>query len=82
MHPFLPVLSALFLLAADAMAVFYHFNANHPEVAAHVNSVRTVVLLCLLIGGGLAFWLRRFGTLYPTWVAILSFTWVLAWRFI
>ena len=80
MHPFLPVLTILFLLSGNAVAVFYHYNAEHPEVAAHVNSVHTTVLLCLLIGGGLAFWLRRFGILYPTWVAILSFIWVLAWR--
>jgi hypothetical protein len=72
MHPFLPVLSVIFLFAADAAMVFLRLNATHPEVAPHASSIYTVVIISLVIGGGLAFWLRRFGVLYPTWVAILS----------
>jgi hypothetical protein len=78
MHPFLPVLSVIFLLAADAAMLFLRLNAGHPEVAPHVSSVYTVVFMSLLIGGGLAFWLRRFGLLYPGWAAILSLLWVAA----
>lgn len=72
MHPFLPILSVLFLASADFVMVFLRLNATHPEVAPHTGSIYTVVFLCLLIGGGLAFWLRRFRVLYPTWVAVLS----------
>jgi|GEM_PF-2572839 len=73
MHPFLPVLSVIFLLAADAAMVFLRLNAAHPEIAPHASSIYTVVIISLVIGGGLAVWLRRFGVLYPTWAAILSF---------
>jgi hypothetical protein len=76
MHPFLPALSLIFLLAADGAMLFLRLNARDPEVAAHVSSVYTVVFISLLIGGGLAFWLRRFGLLFPTWAAVISLTWV------
>jgi hypothetical protein len=72
MHPFLPVLSVIFLLAADAAMVFLRLNATHPEIAPHASSIYTVVFMCLVVGGGLALWLRRFAVLYPTWVAVLS----------
>lgn len=72
MHPFLPVLSVIFLLAADFAMVFLRLNAANPEVASHAGSLYAVVLMCLIIGGGLAFWLRRYAVLYPTWVAVLS----------
>jgi hypothetical protein len=72
MHPFLPVLSVIFLLTADAAMLFLRLNATHPEIAPHAGSIYTVVFMCLLIGSSLAFWLRRFGVLYPGWVAILS----------
>jgi hypothetical protein len=80
-HPFLPALSLIFLLAADAAMLFLRMNAEHPEVAPHVSSVYTVVFISLLIGGGLAYWLRRFGILFPGWVAILSLLWVASLHF-
>jgi hypothetical protein len=80
-HPFLPALSLIFLLAADAAMLFLRLNAAHPEVAPHASSVYTVVFMSLLIGGGLAFWLRRFGILFPGWAAILSLLWVAALGF-
>jgi hypothetical protein len=81
MHPFLPVLSVIFLLAADGAMVFLRLNATHPEIAPHASSIYTVVFMCLLIGGGLAVWLRRFGILFPTWIAILSLLGVAALGF-
>jgi hypothetical protein len=72
MHPFLPVLSILFLASANFVMVFLRLNATHPEVAPQNGAIYNRVFMCLLIGAGLAFWLRRFGVLYPTWVAILS----------
>lgn len=72
MHPFLPVLSVVFSLSAAVAAIFLRLNGEHPEVAAHAHSVLTFVFLNLLIGGALAFWLRRFGLRFPSWVAILS----------
>jgi len=71
-HPFLPALSIIFQLAADAALLFLHLNMDQPEVAAHALSVRVTALVSLLIGAGLAVWLRRFGLLYPSWIAILS----------
>jgi hypothetical protein len=81
MHPFLPILSVLFLFSADFVMVFLRMNATHPEVAPHTGAIYTVVFMCLLIGAGLAFWLRRFGVLYPGWVAILSLLGVAALGF-
>lgn len=78
MHPFLPALSVIFLLAADAALLFLRLNRAVPEVAAHMLSAHVTALICLLIGAGLAFWLRRFGLLYPSWVAILSLAAALA----
>lgn len=72
MHPFLPILSVIFLVSADLVMLFLRLNAAHPEIAPHVSSIYTVVFMCLLIGGGLAFWLRRFGIRWPGWIAILS----------
>jgi hypothetical protein len=77
-HPFLPALSLIFLLAADAAMAFLRFSAPGPELIAGADSLRAVVFLSLLIGGGLAFWLRRFGLLFPGWAAILSLLWVAA----
>lgn len=81
MHPFLPVLSIIFLLSADLAMVFLRLNASHPEIAPHTGSIYTVVFMCLLIGGGLAFWLRRYGIRYASWVAILSLLGVAALGF-
>jgi hypothetical protein len=78
MHPFLPALSLIFLFAADGAMAFLRFSADRAEVAAGADSLHAVVFTSLLIGGGLAFWLRRFGLLFPTWVAILSLLWVAA----
>ena len=82
MHPFLPVLSVIFLAAADAALLFFRLNMSEPEVAAHADSVYTVVFISLIIGLGLATWLRRFGVLYPSWLAILSLAGVVAIRFL
>lgn len=82
MHPFLPVLSVVFLVAADAALLFLRLNAGVPEVAAHATSAHTVAIASLMIGLGLAVWLRRFGVLYPSWVAILSLAGVVAIRFV
>lgn len=81
MHPFLPVLSIIFLLSVDLAMVFLRLNASHPEIAPHTGSIYTVVFMCLLIGGGLAFWLRRYGIRYASWVAILSLLGVAALGF-
>ena len=72
MHPFLPVLSLIFLLSADLAMLFLRLNAGHPEIAPHTGSIYTIVVICLLIGSGLAFWLRRYGIRYASWAAILS----------
>jgi hypothetical protein len=81
-HPFLPALSVIFLLAADGAMAYLRFGAaSDPAVAAHADSLYAVVFISLLIGGGLAFWLRRFGLLFPGWVAILSLLWVAALGF-
>ncbi len=82
MHPFLPVLSIIFLLAADAGMLFLHLNLGDPEVAFHAGSVETVVFISLLIGGGLAYWLRRFNLFFPGWFAVLSLLWVAILLFI
>lgn len=76
MHPFLPALALIFLFAGDGAMVYLHLNRAVPEVAAHASSIYTVIFMLLLIGGGLAFWLRRFGLLFPGWIAILSLLWV------
>lgn len=78
MHPFLPALSLIFLLAGDGTALFMHLSAKNPLVAANLSSLGTVVVLSLVFGGGLAFWLRRMGLRFPSWVAILSLLWVIA----
>jgi hypothetical protein len=78
MHPFLPALSRIFLIAGDGTALFMRLSARNPLVAANLSSLGTVTVLSLLIGGGLGFWLRRFGLRFPSWVAILSLSWVVA----
>lgn len=80
MHPFLPALSILFLLSANAAMLFLRLNAAHPEIAPHASSIETFVFMSLLIGGGLAYWLRRFGLFFPSWVAILSLLAIAALR--
>jgi hypothetical protein len=75
-HPFLPTLSMIFLLAADAAILYLRLNAGDPEVSFHASSIETVVFISLLIGGGLAYWLRRFNLLFPTWFAVVSLLWV------
>jgi hypothetical protein len=77
-HPFLPALSLIFLLAGDATALFMRLSEKNPLVMANHLSLDTVTTLSLIIGGGLAFWLRRFGLRFPSWVAILSLLWVVA----
>jgi hypothetical protein len=66
----------IFLLAGDGAMAYVRFGASRSEVAANAASMYTVVFMCLLIGGVLAFWLRRFGLLFPGWLAILSLLWV------
>jgi hypothetical protein len=72
MHPFLPVLSVLLLIMGNAAMLFARFQADHPEIAPHVSSLYAVVFISILCGAALAIWLRRFGLLFPSWIAILS----------
>jgi hypothetical protein len=78
MHPFLPVLSLIFLLAADGTALFARLAAKNPLVAANISSLYVVTAASLLIGSVLAVLLRRFGLRFPGWAAILSLLWVVA----
>jgi hypothetical protein len=72
MHPFVPAVSLIFLLVADGVLVFIHLNGNRPEFASHLASLHAIVLVSLVFGAGLAFWLRRFGLRFPSWVAVAS----------
>jgi len=72
MHPFLPVTSMVFLLVADGVLVFLRLNGGRPDLATHIAPLYAIVLASLVFGGGLAFWLRRFGIRFPSWTAVLS----------
>jgi hypothetical protein len=72
MHPFVPVTSVLFLCVADAVMVFLRLSAGHSEVLPHIAPLYAIVLASLIFGGSVAFWLRRFGIRYPSWLAVFS----------
>ena len=72
MHPFLPVTSIIFLLIADGVMIFLRLNGSQPEMATHVAPLNAIVLASLVFGGGTAFWLRKFGLRYPSWIAVFS----------
>ena len=78
MHPFLPALSLIFLLAADGTALFTRLSERDPLVAANISSLYVVTVASLLIGSVLALLLRRLGLRFPGWAAILSLLWVVA----
>jgi hypothetical protein len=72
MHPFLPTLSLVFLLVADGVLGFIRLYGGQPQFRSHVPSMYAVVIVSLIAGGGLAWWLRGFGIRFPSWLAILS----------
>jgi len=72
MHPFLPTLSIIFLLVADGVLGFIRLYGRLPEFQPHVSSMYAVVIVSLIAGGGLAWWLRGFGIRFPSWLAVLS----------
>ena len=72
MHPFLPVTSVIFLLIADGVMIFLRLNGGRPDLAPHIAPLHSIVLASMVFGGGLAFWLRRFGLRYPSWLAVCS----------
>jgi hypothetical protein len=72
MHPFLPVTSLVFLLIADGVMIFVRLYGRQPEFATHTAPLYAIILVSLIFGGGLAFWLRRFGLRFPSWVAVCS----------
>ena len=72
MHPFLPTLAIVFLLVADGVLGFIWLYGGQAEFRPHVTPLYAVVLVSLISGGGLAWWLRRFGIRFPSWLAILS----------
>ena len=72
MHPFLPVTAVIFLLVADGVLIFLRVNAGNPDLASHVAPLYAIILASLVFGGGTAFWLRRFGLRYPSWLAVCS----------
>jgi hypothetical protein len=71
-HPFLPVTAIIFLLIADGVMIFLRLNGGRPDLATHIAPLNAIVLASLVFGGGTAFWLRRFGLRYPSWIAVLS----------
>jgi hypothetical protein len=72
MHPFLPALAVILLLVADGVMGFIRLYGALPEFRMHVIPLYSVVIFSLISGGGLAWWLRRFGIRFPSWLAILS----------
>ncbi len=72
MHPFLPVTSVIFLLIADGVMIFLRLNGGRPDLATHIAPLNSIILSSMIFGGGLAFWLRRFGLRYPSWLAVCS----------
>ena len=72
MHPFLPTLSIVFLLVADGVLGFIRLYGRQPEFQPHTASMYAIVTVALISGGGLAWWLRRFGVRFPSWLAVLT----------
>ncbi len=72
-HPFLPTVSLVLLGVAVAGGYFLRHAGAQPAIAPHRSSVVMVIAISLLFGGGVAFWLRRFGLRYP-WIAALVST--------
>ena len=72
MHPFLPVTALVFLLTADGVMLFIRFFGTQPDMATHIAPLWAIVVSSMIFGGGLAFWLRRFGIRYPSWLAVFS----------
>ncbi len=82
MHPFLPILSLVFLVMGDAAAYFLKKFGHQPDVVMHRPSLWTVIWICMLFGVGLAFWLRRFRVYYPFYAAVISLVWVILVAFL
>ena len=72
MHPFLPTLSIVFLLVADGVLGFIRLYGRQPEFQPHTQSMYAIVIVALISGGGLAWWLRRFGVRFPSWLAVVT----------
>jgi hypothetical protein len=72
MHPFLPAVSLIFLLIADGVMIFLRLKGGETDLATHIAPLYAIILVSLIFGGGTAFWLRRFGLRFPSWVAVCS----------
>jgi len=77
MHPFLPLLSLVFLIMGDAAVFFLKKFGEDPDVVMHRPSVWTLIWICLILGGGLAYWLRRYRIHFPFYIALVSIVWVI-----
>jgi len=77
MHPFLPLLSLVFVGMADAVMYFVWKHGNDMEVVTHRPSLWALIAISLLFGGGLAFWLKRFHIRFPLYFALASVVWVI-----
>jgi hypothetical protein len=77
MHPFLPLLSLVFLAMGDAAAFFLKKYGNDPDVVMHRPSVWALIWICLVLGGGLAFWLRNYRIHFTFYFALASLVWVI-----
>jgi hypothetical protein len=77
MHPFLPLLSLIFLIMGDATAYFLKKFGNQPDIVMHRPSLWTLIWICLILGGGLAVWLRNYRIHFTFYVALVSLVWVI-----
>ena len=77
MHPFLPLLSFVFLAMGDAGMFFLWKHGNDIELATHRPSIWALIIVSFLFGGGMAFWLKRFHLRFPAYFALASVLWVI-----
>ena len=82
MHPFVPVTAMIFLLIADGVTIFLRLYGSSPDLATHIAPLNAILLASIVFGGGIAYWLRRFGIRYPSWLAVCTLLLYALLRFI
>ena len=82
MHPFVPVTAMIFLLIADGVTIFLRLYGRQPDLATHIAPLNAILLASIIFGGGIAYWLRRFGIRYPSRLAVCTLLLYALLRFI